>query len=967
MTPILFNLIIALAREDFKMLRKLFFILGLFYTTSAFAQMRFLMPNDQNYYVHEDDSYRFIYTDNQRALVHELKKYNSLFKQIYQKEFNWILDEKATLILASSHNQIANGFATIIPRLHTAYYSGGAEIIDEFAVNSWLYTLLIHETSHLYQLNVKRGYSQSLKNIFGNSNLTGAAVFPPFTYTMYPNAFLPTVFMEGNSTFNEGRFGNGGRLYSGASRALLLQLAKADKITTARLFNDHIEFPYGREKYLVGGYLFLDLARHHGVDKANYFFYTHADYKFNPFNINDPFIHNFGLSYDLAIDRFKEYWRPLFEAQKSAPEKPIFNSITHSGLTKDANEIRTLITSGKALPLAQIYNLNSKSWVSSKTNLPLGKLFRSNNNKLVATSSEMVSNKKIRAGLFAENYTFKKSDLDKYYYDIKDDKKLWASAKNSFLAPDLYMTTANKTIHIGRSASTGIIGQDGASYYFKQSGKTRTLMRDQTPLFSYQGYYGFPIEAKSTEAESLATKSSRVYFIGPAARGSALYLWQDGEFQRMHESDTIIDARLIDNSSALITEITDKNYEYKIVTLASVKEAPFEYTYFTEQGPNAKLLSQDEAPADPGLVSSPAPQNLTPENLALNENAYSSFKYWQFDGIDPLFFFGIDTPAIANLNIRFSDPLQNHALNLLINSGSFGEYGAGFQYINTKNIIQWDIFNLFQKRAFVESDPTQETGYIVLDRYDDWLAAIGFDYLFFKRPQLGAKLSSHFVYQNEDPSLSLSDIDKKFTLLTQFQTEKVISAPLAYSPYKSFSLNLANEYIRTAPNWIDQRNIYGGEIALSYDLFRETYLNSSYQAAYTDSPFAIVNFDDGLDDFPYPTPTQVYRNTIYKNQNYFEVRKAFLQLKQTINISHYLTQFPISLRRAALFADYSEYYGALGKRENPETLFHEYGGGVELELLLLNKFPFRARWANYKSSYAKDASSIFILGANQTF
>ncbi|MCB0351203.1 MAG: hypothetical protein KDD38_08470, partial [Bdellovibrionales bacterium] len=509
------------------MIRSIFALLGLFISTSSFAQMRFLVPNDQDYFVNDEGSYRYIYTASERALLPELIKYNQLFKNIYEKEYNWVFDEQATLVLASTHNQIANGFATPLPRLLTVYYSGGAEIIDEFSVGSWLYTLLSHETSHLYQLNIKRGYAQTLKNTFGPSDLTGAAILPPFTYTELSNAFLPAFLLEGNSTFNESRFGNGGRLYSGASRALLLQMTKAGDITTARLMNEHIEFPFGREKYLIGGFFFLDLARNHGTDAANRYFYNHADYKFNPFNVNDPFIETFGISYNLALKRFLDYWRPMSESQQSAKERPLFTSLAHPGLTKDQNEIRTLTTDGRKLPVARIFNLKTKRWTEKTVNMPMGKLFRDNKNNLVAASSEPINNREKRAGLYGENYRFSKKYLDKYVYDQKAGQMLWANAKSSFVSPDLYTNTKNKQ-HIGQSSSSGIIGDDQNAYYFKQFAKKRTMMRGQEPLFSFNGFYGVPVEASG----------ARVYFIGPAAWGSSLYYYENKNFFRAHKSDT---------------------------------------------------------------------------------------------------------------------------------------------------------------------------------------------------------------------------------------------------------------------------------------------------------------------------------------------------------------------------------------------------------------------------------------------
>lgn len=932
-----------------------FTALCLFGPTKASAQERFLVSGDTDYFITEVGPYRFIYPAEYRPLIASLRNYNQMFKNFYEKEFNWQLDEKETIILASSQNQMANGFATILPRLHTTFYNGAGEIVDEMSAHSWLYTLLAHETAHLYQMNTKQGYSKFLKSVFGNSNITVGAFLPPFTYTMHPNIFLPTFIVEGNATYNENRFGNGGRLYSGAIRAMLLQLIREGKINADRLMNDHLEFPYTREKYWVGGFLFLYLSEKFGADRANRFFLEHANHNGNPLLLNTPFYETFGIGYKEAFTNLINTWQPLANSLVTANEKPLFSSAAHAALTKDAYEIRFLTTTNKNLPVAHIYNRQSKQWSEEKVNMPMGRLFRNKKNKLVASSTEFVRSNQIRSGLFGEGYSFDPINLDKNYYDIttNNTSTLWADAKNSFFAPNLtFHNSASETVSLGYAASSGIIA-NSYSYFFRQSKKTRTLYRNNTAVFSYQGYFGYPVDIVNDS----------IYFIGPAERGSSLYVWSHGKFKRAHSSDLIIDAKLIDNETALIVEFTTHGYDYKVVHLENKNEAPFEYKYFFE---NDKLFKTFDD------LSAPVENENTENQNTENEKPYSSLEQWQFDGIDPIIFFGVDTFAVANATIRFSDPLQNHQIGLILGSGSFGEMTTGLQYINSKNIINWDLFGIYERRAKVaenlsvsSDDPDR---WEILDRYDTWLAAIGFNYLFYRRPQWSSSLKSHFIYENEDPHILVSDIDQKYTLLTQYSLDYKISPALAYQTYKALSFNFDHEYIRSAPDWAYPRNIFGAQLKGNYDIFRETYLSAKYQAARTDGPYAIVPFSSGPGDFPFSTVTHVKHNSSYIDEDFFELRKASVNLTQAINWGYYFTRFPISLRRMALIAEYNEYYGSTvapssQKASSVQTLFHEIGGGAEFELLFIHRFPVRTRLMHYTSNYNNETSTVFTLGA----
>ncbi|MEK6625404.1 MAG: hypothetical protein AABY86_10570, partial [Bdellovibrionota bacterium] len=150
-----------------------------------------------------------IYSTDWENYLDWVVDFNERLRQHYQETFGFRLDEKTALSLTSTHNQTANAFATAIPYSQTVFYFGAAESIDEFSVRSWVADLLMHESSHLYQLNAKRDLSRIGHAIFGNNepgNIpvpidTNPLTFFPVPFLTHPNVLLPTWLLEGNGGF----------------------------------------------------------------------------------------------------------------------------------------------------------------------------------------------------------------------------------------------------------------------------------------------------------------------------------------------------------------------------------------------------------------------------------------------------------------------------------------------------------------------------------------------------------------------------------------------------------------------------------------------------------------------------------------------------------------------------------------------------------------------------------------------
>ena len=94
-------------------------------------------------------------------------------------------------------------------------------------------------------------------------------------------------------------------------------------------------------------------------------------------------------------------------------------------------------------------------------------------------------------------------------------------------------------------------------------------------LYSYNGYYGKPVDVMPTGG---------ILFIAPTARGSGLFMHTMGETMRVGRSDLVVDARWIESKYFLVVEIGEKGYEYRIAHIEDAKFDPaYEYAFYFEK------------------------------------------------------------------------------------------------------------------------------------------------------------------------------------------------------------------------------------------------------------------------------------------------------------------------------------------------------------------------------------------------
>ena len=186
-----------------------------------------------------------------------------------------------------------------------------------------------------------------------------------------------------------------------------------------------------------------------------------------------------------------------------------------------------------------------------KTNLRNGKLFYFDR-EFYSAALGLVERNKMLPALWGENKKLKPGSENKYYFDYYAGRHLVADGEKSMERPHLFVNGED----IGKSFSTSLLHPGGGHVYFDQKGKTRTLMHGNKKLYSYQGFYGKPVDIFPTGG---------ILFVGPTRFGSGLFMYSMGETFRVTNSDLIVDARWLKNDEFLVCEVGLKVMNIKLL------------------------------------------------------------------------------------------------------------------------------------------------------------------------------------------------------------------------------------------------------------------------------------------------------------------------------------------------------------------------------------------------------------------
>lgn len=876
-----------------------------------------VVPNDSDYFVFQKDNLYLVAPEAYMPYLPQTFEYMNEFVQRYTKSFNWTLDEKLYLVLASGNNQVANGFATVTPNLMTVFYPSGQLMLEEFAMYSWFLALTSHETAHLYQLNNKgseTNLNYKAKPYFRNTPLlVGPFGIPMF---IHPNQFLPRFIVEGNAVMNESRLLKGGRLQSGRVRAITYALIKDKTIDYKFLLNETLDFPYGNEKYWFGGYLSAYLVEKYGVERTNQFFFTHGGEWFNPLMLRTPFINHFGESYAQALTNAMYRFAVEADKQVSSPEAPLTKGAMFGPMNHSKDQIYVLKSDAlEERPKLVVYDKATGQITETKIDLAMGKVFKldgrgDKNDWATATAASYKATRKAY-GLYGPGLKVHREYLDKMVLDQRAGQTLTLDPIHSLLRNKISVNNQ----FWGESDSLPLLDEKGQVYDFVQDGTKRTLRKNQVALASFEAYDASLIEI---------TDDGKVYFTGSTPYGSSLFVWNGKDIQRLSPSDTIVDAEIISDNKALVVETTSKGFTLKAIELNPVKGAPVAFVY---------KIKEDPLPTNKGQLT----------DLQFNKRRYNGLlEDWRFSRVT------VFAPAISaglgSLEAEFVDPLLYHAMTLGYSHGLDNSHNGAITYRYTRYLV-----NLLATAAYQEPITLNDKNEVIRHGHNRILG-VGLQstpWLQWRRWTSSAAVIGY--YENQDY------VEKK-SLVSTLNLNYMRTYPRSYAPDRLLSLTYKNKVSSDLTSWTKDDSGNLGQLATNVNLGHQIFWSQTGSIASAEESSVKLQATSSL------------------TGNYLEVQRLYDYYLTTRKLSAYrtgflksfytpiyTTRFPVGLRRTAPYVE-----GQMLWLDRSRKIF-EYQAGLQFETLLFQRIPLRAAISYANDDYRRQGGIQAQVAFQQTF
>ncbi|CAA6811510.1 MAG: Unknown protein [uncultured Sulfurovum sp.] len=886
----------------FKMQKNLFFLI----LTTLFLKAGVVVPDD--YFVAEEKELSYIYADEHASLMPNMKAYQEEIMDGYEKEYGFKLDDELSVGLASSNNQIANGFSTQVPNNMQIFYGAGASYIDYFSSTSWLKTLVIHETAHNFQLNPKENFlSKNSHKILGNTPVSFLGFLPLFPL---PNVLENSFILEGNAVMNESRFGNGGRLFSGYALAEVVALAKAGEITPALMVNPTLTFPYGEKFYLVGGFFHQFLLERYGIEKLNGYFKTYASQAF-PFFSNAIFKEQYGKTFEVLLAEFVEEVKQKHVAFQVTKGQVLLHSQIFVPLNRDGDEIYTLVGDNKSA--SKVFSLNRAKMMSNfkQGSWRVGEVFK-RDAKYYSQASAKTSPVTIEMGLFdKEGYLQKGFEGKAVQGFTASGKEVYFDVPQSIETPQVYVdgvfyTQAHSSVHVNQEDL----------YYFKQVEKKRTLYKNKTALVSFEGHYGFVVDVD---------KEGLVYFIASSEHGSTAYRLNAGEIERVTLADDVIDLKLINNTEALVVSIDAKGYAYRKIKLEKHKGLSHRKDLPQQSGFLSKGL------AEKAFLSAKEP---------LKAKEYNAFKALKYSSLNQALTYGEYTGWGIDLQANLADPLLQNSLALVLSHNDERDV-AGLRYESQVHQLEYGaaFYGVYKKNEFRTQDKRD----------------VGYD-AYLRLPFLASgywKGDSVLAYTKDYDNIYREPLTLSFNISNGKQ--------FGFSKYAN-SLN-ALSFFGSSDR---EASMFGGTYAFKQDLpwqsyvgAKATYMKSDEVNVYEEKGIELREGFSSLQSDKATVNVPSFSSTTYAQ----EVKMAEFSLAKVFDASYYFYSFPLSLQRESLYVKQRIY--DIDFSNTLQKTYYERILGTELDLVLLNKleFPLRLEWVHNKDVRDKDKLKV-LVGVN---
>jgi len=651
------------------------------------------------------------------------------------------------------------------------------------------------------------------------------------------------------------------------------------------------------------------MAQRYGLRAVNSYWREHSKEWYWPFFTNNAMERAVGVDFEHSVAQWSEQMSAQAEHVVVVSEKRIATSQFFTPLNADAQEIFFLINkSGRETP--ELVRLNKENLHVNKErgSYIAGKVLHVKG-KYVTQATAMTSPLRIYQGLYDEDGYILEGSRSKVVQGYVSNKDaVYFDVPTSFDEPQLYV---GNTFYAVVNSSVFVDAADNL-YYFKQQGKTRTLYKNRTPLLSFQGYYGFVCDVDDKGA---------LYFIANSQYGSTLYRLNHGTVERMSRGDTILDARLIDATKALVVSVGSDAYTYEIISLHAQTEMPYTVELYFEKEPPFVVTAS--------LVSSPV--------VDLN-HSYRALFNMNYSGTNLMIGSDDEGTFLYNVSVNFADPLRQNAVSLFSWRDADAVMVAGVGYENSQYL-----FNYALSLYGVINDESN------LSTRDYGIAA-----------QLRLPFLQRGYYSG--------DVRVDYVEDYETQTREPLSLTLNLARQEQFGVSMFPNFRAALSLYTthDRDDVsYGTTAALGRELWGENYLH--VEAQHVESDAKTLQNEHGIkvsnahfDTLHDPTVVVMpsLRDTLYVER----ATAARIRCNSVFNISAYFFTFPISLRREALELAYS-YYNLKGLTQEVDV--NEFSIGMTFDTLWMNRLsvPMTLTYLyNDNERVAKKETLRFSLG-----
>jgi len=921
-------------------------ILTLLLSLSLFAG-RAIVPGDEQYYRADNNNTEFIYTEQNRYAAEQAMALSPLIEKAYRESFGFTMDAPLHVGIISQNNQIANGFSTQYPYNLQINYIGGSASNDYFSSTSWLNNLLYHETAHNYQINPKASaVTRELYSVLGNG-LMSLGYFPLVTL---PNLTISSFLLEGNAVFNESWHGNGGRLYSGRFRAETIMQAKAGHINPQFLYNQKThEFPFYDRHYIIGGFFQLYLAEKYTTAKVNRFFYNHSKSWLWPFRINHIFEMTFGESYESAIAGYNLWLLEQSQGFVEAEGEVLLRSKKFTPLNSNCDKIYFMVSDAQRAPeLVRLFKKDKQLKRERKS------YFQNRvidvHDHYYTQASGFTDPTRIYMGLFDENGKIKAGTQSKVVQGyLKNGIEVYFDIPSSFDQAQLYV---GNTFYAQVNSSV-YIDDDDNLYYFVQHDKRRTLYKNRTPIYSYEGYYG---------VISGVDKRGNVYFTANSQKGSSLYCVGEEGVHRVSKADNVVDARLINDDEVLIAAVGAYDYYYVVNSIEHIDASPFMTRLFFEDTSdvNRTRLSTQQAAGKKRELSLDdayyAPLNLHYAGTLLMLGAGS---------------INSDTVFTYSVAASFIDPLLSNAFAVFAQSGLDEVGTAGVSYQNNVHLLE------FGTTVYGVYNSGDDNSYHLYDeksnRYSEMAVAIpkeSRDY------GLSAYLRVPFVK---------SGYDRGEIVLNYYQdyddrARSPLSLRGSLSHSEHFGQSMFTNYLNALSVFgsVDRGDLaYGLEYDFAHDLPWKFFVGAALQGVYSDyerETLSADNYTRGVKFSHFQSslskdPAVVVMPSLEYTRFVKQAGMAELSLRKQFDARLLFFTFPFSLTQEAVYLKQRYYnvydYGQTDSWKD-HTAYNESTVGLTLEFLVMNRLsvPLNFEYIHNDNTREADNFRLYLGGVS---